>query len=109
RTREARGRLQHPVPCPDGAADREARPEHAHRSSGDVRQCRLQEAEQARVPAVLDRWDLPESEVVMIGDSRRKDVAAAQALGMKGVWFRAEMAASGGQQPEWLPEPVSPD
>lgn len=59
--------------------------------------------------AVLDRWDLPESEVVMIGDSRRKDVAAAQALGMKGVWFRAEMAASGGQQPEWLPEPVSPD
>lgn len=59
--------------------------------------------------AVLDSWELDPAEVVMVGDSRRKDVAGAQAVGMKGIWFRAELKAAGGQQHEWLPEPVTPD
>src|SRR5699024_2842088 len=58
--------------------------------------------------AVLDSWDVEPGEVVMVGDSRRKDVAGAQAAGMKGVWFRAEVLTAGGSQQEWLPEPVTP-
>ncbi|HLR46038.1 MAG TPA: HAD family hydrolase [Deinococcales bacterium] len=58
--------------------------------------------------AVLDSWDVEPGEVVMVGDSRRKDVAGAQATGMKGVWFRAEVLTAGGSQQEWLPEPVTP-
>lgn len=59
--------------------------------------------------AVLDQWDVDPAEVVMIGDSRRKDVAGAQAMGMKGVWLRTELTVSGGRNPEWLPAAVSPD
>lgn len=59
--------------------------------------------------ALLDAWQLDPAEVAMIGDSRRKDVAGAQRLGMKGVWLRAELRASGGRVLEWLPEEVTPD
>lgn len=59
--------------------------------------------------AVLNEWDVDPAEVVMIGDSRRKDVAGAQAMGMKGVWLRTELSVSGGRNPEWLPEKVNPD
>ena len=59
--------------------------------------------------AVLDHWDVNPAEVVMIGDSRRKDVAGAQALGMKGIWLRTELSVSGGRNPEWLPARVTPD
>ncbi len=59
--------------------------------------------------AVLEQWDVPVEQVAMIGDSRRKDVAGAQKLGMKGVWLKAELRASGGRDLEWLPEEVEPD
>lgn len=58
---------------------------------------------------VLKEWDLDPSEVAMIGDSRRKDVAGAQRMGMKGVWLSAELTVSGGRALEWLPEEVEPD
>lgn len=58
---------------------------------------------------VLNAWDVDPSEVAMIGDSRRKDVAGAQGMGMKGVWLSAELTVSGGRALEWLPEEVEPD
>jgi HAD superfamily hydrolase (TIGR01549 family) len=39
--------------------------------------------------ALLEQWKVAPNEVVMVGDSLRKDVAAAQSAGMKGVLFRA--------------------
>ncbi len=58
--------------------------------------------------SVTRLWNVPPSEIVMIGDSRRKDVDAAQDAGMRGVWLRAEPLASG-IQPEALPEDFRPD
>lgn len=59
--------------------------------------------------AVLAEWDVAPEQVAMIGDSRRKDVGGAQKLGMKGVWFTAELTVSGEPDLEWLPEEVVPD
>ena len=58
---------------------------------------------------VLSKWEVEPHEVVMIGDSRRKDVAGAQKLGMKAVWFKAELTVSGGRDAETLTEEVRPD
>lgn len=58
---------------------------------------------------VLNAWDVDPAEVVMVGDSRRKDVAGAQAQGMKAIWLQAELKVTGGRNQEWLPEPVNPD
>jgi HAD superfamily hydrolase (TIGR01509 family) len=37
--------------------------------------------------AVLDAWNLPPEQIVMIGDSPSKDVAGAKTLGIKTIWL----------------------
>jgi putative hydrolase of the HAD superfamily len=46
--------------------------------------------------AVLERWKVAPHEVVMVGDSLDKDVAAAQAVGLKGVLLRAASCETDG-------------
>jgi HAD superfamily hydrolase (TIGR01509 family) len=40
--------------------------------------------------AVLDVWELPSEQVVMIGDSPSKDVVGAKAIGMKTIWLTTD-------------------
>jgi FMN phosphatase YigB (HAD superfamily) len=40
--------------------------------------------------AVLDVWNLPPEQIVMIGDSPGKDVAGAKALEMKTIWLTTD-------------------
>jgi HAD superfamily hydrolase (TIGR01509 family) len=40
--------------------------------------------------AVLDTWNVPAHQVVMIGDSLSKDSAGAKALGMKTIWLKMD-------------------
>jgi HAD superfamily hydrolase (TIGR01509 family) len=40
--------------------------------------------------AVLDVWNLPPEQIVMIGDSPSKDVVGAKSLGMKTIWLTTD-------------------
>ena len=42
----------------------------------------------------LDVWGLPPEQIVMIGDSPTKDVAGAEALGMRTVWLKFGLSGS---------------
>lgn len=61
--------------------------------------------------AVLSRWPVNPGAVVMVGDSRRKDVLGAQKAGMRGIWLRAERLAGGTEAlaPEAVPADFEPD
>ncbi len=45
--------------------------------------------------AVLDTWQLPANDVVMIGDSLSKDIAGAKALGMQTIWLTTDTTEDG--------------
>jgi putative hydrolase of the HAD superfamily len=49
--------------------------------------------------AALDALKAAPSETVFVGDSLRRDMAGARAMGMRHVWLRAESAANGGGEP----------
>ncbi len=50
--------------------------------------------------AVLEAWQLPAEKVVMVGDSLRKDVRPAKALGMRTIWQKIDAEADDRSQPD---------
>ena len=54
--------------------------------------------------AVLDAWQLPAENVVMVGDSLRKDVAPAKALGLHTIWQKMDAEAEGEVRPDAVAE-----
>ena len=54
--------------------------------------------------AVLEAWQLPAEKVVMIGDSLRKDIAPAKALGLRTIWQKIDARADDEVQPDAVAE-----
>ena len=54
--------------------------------------------------AVLKAWQLPAENVVMIGDSLRKDIAPAKALGMRTLWQKMDARVDDEVQPDAVAE-----
>ena len=50
--------------------------------------------------AVLEAWQLPAKNVVMIGDSLRKDIRPAKALEMRTIWQKLGAKADDEVQPD---------
>ena len=50
--------------------------------------------------AVLEAWQLPAESVVMVGDSLRKDIAPARALGMRTLWQKMDVEADDDIRPD---------
>lgn len=48
--------------------------------------------------AVLDNWQLPASEVVMIGDSLFNDIHGAKAMGMQAIWLTTDTTEDGSSE-----------
>jgi putative hydrolase of the HAD superfamily len=54
--------------------------------------------------AVLDAWGVMPDEVVTIGDSLRKDVGGAKAVGMRAIWLKTDATEAGGGEADVVAE-----